>query len=133
MPRRSRHDPIPSDQLPAVIPSTTSDKGSDVAPKPDSVPAHVWTTLQAAGERAADKLLDMLSSKKFDRLRPSEQARLVELALNRAYGPPIKREMSLTLTGNVSDAVAASLATLSATDLPEMAGRSRPANKPKAI
>jgi hypothetical protein len=77
--------------------------------------------LQSAGHTAAERLDELLRSSGFKRLRPSEQAKLIELALNRAYGPPIKREMSVTLSGNVSDAVAASLARLSAYDLPENA------------
>jgi hypothetical protein len=95
--------------------------------RPPDIPPETWQALQDAGHSAAERLRDLLQAKAFERLKPSDQARLIELALNRAYGPPIKREMSLTLSGNVSDAVAASLARLSAVDLPEFAtdGRER--------
>tara|TARA_R110002167_G_scaffold74809_6_gene209113 strand:- start:1162 stop:1569 length:408 start_codon:yes stop_codon:yes gene_type:complete len=135
MARRTRHD-RPTEQATPPEPSNTQlvdDTADDTQQRPSAIPPNVWVLLQSAGERAAGKLNDMLSSIKFDRLKPTEQARLVELALNRAYGPPIKREMSLQLTGNVSDAVAASLASLSATDLPELSGKPKPTKPPRAI
>jgi len=84
----------------------------DVAPalRPDHVPAHVWHLLQAAGEVAAQRLHDILSAPSFSRLRPSEQTKLIELALTRAYGQPVKREVRIDLSGGDADAVAASLA-----------------------
>lgn len=88
---------------------------------PDGIPAETWALLRSAGHTAAERLDTMLKSSSFNRLKASDQARLVELALNRAYGPPVKREMSLTLSGDVSDAVATSLARLSSVDLPEIA------------
>jgi hypothetical protein len=91
--------------------------------RPTTIPPDVWTQLQAAGATAAERLADLLASKAFERLKPPDQARLIELALNRAYGPPIKREMTLSLSGNVSDAVAASLARLSSADLPELGSK----------
>ena len=62
----------------------------------------------------------MIAAKSFERLKPADQARLIEMALNRAYGPPVKREMTLSLSGTVSDAVAESLGRLAAADLPEL-------------
>lgn len=93
--------------------------------RPSTIPAEVWAALQDAGQAAAERLRDLLKAKAFERLKPGDQARLIELALNRAYGPPIKREMTLSLSGNVSDAVAASLARLSASDLPEFGQKRR--------
>jgi len=135
MARRTRHD-RPTEQAtpPEPINTPPADDTADTEQqRPTAIPPNVWVLLQSAGERAAGKLNDMLSSAKFDRLKPTEQSRLIELALNRAYGPPIKREMSLQLTGNVSDAVAASLASLSATDLPELSGKPKPTKPPRAI
>jgi len=91
--------------------ATATEPGDAVpALRPDHVPAHVWHLLQAAGEVAAQRLHDILSSPSFSRLRPSEQTKLIELALTRAYGQPVKREVRIDLSGGDADAVAASLA-----------------------
>jgi hypothetical protein len=91
--------------------------------RPDAIPPEVWQDLQGAASMAAQRLRDLIEKKSFERLKPSDQARLIELAFNRAYGPPIKREMSLTLSGTVSDAVAESLGRLAASDLPEFSDK----------
>jgi hypothetical protein len=105
----------------------TPDEGA--AKRPDNIPPATWQALSEAGHVAAERLLDLLQGKSFERLKAGDQARLIELALNRAYGPPIKREMSLTLSGTVSDAVAESLSNLASVDLPEMATHGRKAHK----
>lgn len=101
-----------------IIPLADGDE-SVTEGRPDAIPPAVWADLQGAASVAAQRLRDLLEHKSFERLRPSDKARLIELALTRAYGPPIKREMSLTLSGTVSDAVAESLGRLAASDLPE--------------
>jgi len=95
--------------------------------RPDAIPPEAWAALQEAGQAAAERLRDLIAAKSFERLRPSEQARLIQLALDRAYGPPVKREMSLTLSGNVSDAVAESLGRLASAELPEFTADGRKA------
>lgn len=88
-----------------------------------SIPPETWALIQKAGHRAAEALSDLLDPKSLEKLKPGDKLRALELAFARAYGPPIKREVSVTLSGDVSDAVSASLAGLAARDLPEM-GRS---------
>ena len=110
------------------LPTVVSDNSQEQAPpggerlpgKPENIPAHVWALLQEAGEIAAQRLLEELQSAAFSRLKPGDKARLIELALTRSYGPPIKREMTLSLSGTVSDAVAESLGRLASSDIPEM-------------
>ena len=110
-------------------PTSTDSEQDAPAKRPDNIPPATWQALSEAGHQAAERLLDLIKAKSFERLKPTDQARLIELALNRAYGPPIKREMSLTLSGNVSDAVAESLGALAGTSLPEFSRDSRKAGK----
>ena len=107
-----------------LIPPESGDADPEPpAERPQNIPPAAWAALQEAGVAAAERLRDMLASKAFERLKAGDKARLIELALTRAYGPPIKREMTLSLSGNVSDAVAASLSRLAAADLPELRNR----------
>ena len=96
------------DTAPSAAPSVPDDVPATL--RPDHIPEHVWHLLQQAGEVAAQRLHDLLSKPSFARLRPSEQIKLVDLALTRAYGQPIKREVRIDLSGGDADAVAASLA-----------------------
>lgn len=83
------------------------------------VPPETWAALSRAGHSAAQRLLELIEGRGWSALKPGDKARLIELALTRAYGPPVQRTASLELRGTVSDAVADSLARLSAVDLPE--------------
>ena len=103
-----------------ILPFVDQPETVDESPRPDAIPPAVWALLQEAGSVAAGRLLDLLHSKAFERLKVGDQTRLIQLALDRAYGPPIKREMSLTLSGTVSDAVSEALAAHAGLDLPEM-------------
>ena len=95
------------------------DDASDVPAAPqEGIPAHVWQTLQEAGEEAAQRLLELLQPPRFNKLAGSVQRALLDLALTRAYGLPIRRAVSVNLTSDDADAVAASLASL-ADSLPE--------------
>jgi hypothetical protein len=115
-----RH-PLPSDAdmaTPALSgevyePSSPSSLGADIPP-------HVWALLQQAGETAATRLVQVLQSPRFTSYAPSAQRGLIELALTRAYGLPIRKALNLNLSTSDSDAVAASLADLAA-NLPENA------------
>lgn len=91
----------------------TSPLGADIPP-------HVWALLQTAGEAAALRLVQVITSPKFATYAPSAQRGLIELALTRAYGLPIRKSLSVNLSTSDSDAVAASLADL-ASNLPENA------------
>ena len=65
--------------------------------------------MQSAGEAAAQRLLDLLNSPSFTSYAPSAKARLIELALTRAYGLPVRRSIDVQLSSSDADAVAASL------------------------
>lgn len=56
--------------------------------RPLDIPADVWAVIQENGRLATEKLHDILASPRFDRLRAGEQAKLIALAQNRAYGLP---------------------------------------------
>lgn len=94
------------------LPEARSDRRGDVPPE-------TWAALSKAGHSAAQRLLELIEGRGWSSLKPGDKARLIELALTRAYGPPVQRTASLELRGTVSDAVADSLAKLSAIDLPE--------------
>ena len=79
------------------------------------IPPHVRDILADAGERAADRLRDILASPSFPSLPATAQRALIDLALTRAYGLPVRRSVNVEVG---ADAVAASLASLSA-HLPE--------------
>jgi hypothetical protein len=76
--------------------------------------------LQEAGEEAAQRLLELLQPLTFKALPGSVQRALLDLALTRAYGLPVRRSVSVNLSSDDADAVAASLASL-ADSLPERA------------
>ena len=65
-------------------------RGAQVTPlgKPDNIPADVWNLIQESGRVATERLHELLVSTRFTRLRSSDQARLIKLAQDRAYGAP---------------------------------------------
>lgn len=60
----------------------------EMALKPDDIPAEVWAMIQENGELATRRLNEILGSPRFARLRAGDQAKLIALAQNRAYGMP---------------------------------------------
>lgn len=82
------------------------------------IPAHVWAILQTAGEEGAQRLLELLQSPKFKSYAPTAQKSLIELALTRAYGLPVRRSVNVDLNSDDTDAIAASLLDLQSA-LPE--------------
>lgn len=76
--------------------------------------------LQEAGELAAQRLVELLQSPRFPAYSPQAQRGLIELALTRAYGLPIRKALNLNLSTSDADAVAASLNDL-VQNLPEHA------------
>jgi len=99
----------------------TGGKGATGADVAEGIPAHVWALLSEAGELAAERLRDILASPRFASFRPSEQRALIDLALTRAYGLPVRRSLSVSLSSSDTDAIAASLIGLQDA-LPERAG-----------
>lgn len=111
--------------------NATQDAAQALQAQSSHIPPSVWQTLQDAGQIAAEKLLALLNNATFDTLAPRDKRALIELALTRAYGLPVKREVSVSLSSSDGDAVAASLAALSArVTLPEYAP-SRARRKPQ--
>lgn len=56
--------------------------------RPDDIPADVWNLIQDNGRLATERLNEILASPRFTRLRAGDQAKLIALAQNRAYGQP---------------------------------------------
>lgn len=101
------------------------------SPLSQDIPPHVWSLLQEAGEAAAQRLVELLTSPAFKSYSPQAQRGLIELALTRAYGLPVKRALNLNLSTSDADAVAMSLADLAA-NLPETA-QTRAARGPQDV
>lgn len=121
-PKRSPKGPV-RHALPAP-PQDSEALSGDVLPDATSlnadIPPHVWQMLQQAGETAAARLVQILQSPRFASYAPSAQRGLIELALTRAYGLPIRKALNVNLSSSDADAVAASLSDL-AGSLPETA------------
>ena len=114
-----------SEDLPAVSKTTADQTPSEGG---EAIPDHVWQVLQQAGDKAAQRLLELLEAASFSKLAPTAQARVIELALTRAYGLPVRRSVNVDLSSSDADAVAASLAAL--TDaLPERQRSAHSASK----
>jgi hypothetical protein len=116
-----RHTLPPQDAAPADNPPALSgDVLPSASPLGADIPPHVWNLLQQAGELAAQRLVQIIQSPRFTSYAPSAQRGLIELALTRAYGLPVRKALNLNLSSSDADAVAASLADL-AGNLPETA------------
>lgn len=115
-------------EAPSSAPQEPSPDGLDgqvLPPHATDIPPHVWAMLQEAGEVAASRLVTILKSQAFMTYAPTAQKALIELALTRAYGLPVRKALNVNLSTSDADAVAASLADL-AQALPEhAAGRVR--------
>lgn len=115
-------------EAPPSAPQEPSSDGLDgqvLPPHATDIPPHVWAMLQEAGEVAASRLVAILKSQAFMTYAPTAQKALIELALTRAYGLPVRKALNVNLSTSDADAVAASLADL-AQALPEhAAGRVR--------
>lgn len=110
--KRGPVDILPPAQSGAVPPAEDDQQLAMSQQSPD-IPPHVWAILQDAGELAAGRLRDLLASPRFTSFRGSEQKALIELALTRAYGLPVRRSLSVNLESSDADAIAASLMGLS--------------------
>lgn len=100
---------LPRQAAPAPKPDSVDTQPDDALPPDAGIPAHVWATLQEAGEEAAQRLLELLDPVRFNKLAGSVQRALLDLALTRAYGLPVRRSVNVSLTSDDADAVAASL------------------------
>lgn len=89
--------------------------------RPDNIPAEVWDLIQENGELATKRLNEILTSPRFHRIRAGDQAKLIALAQNRAYGmPQSNRDNSSKRQTNASDVTQAALNALaSRAALPE--------------
>ena len=87
-----------------------------IVPSPnEKIPAHVWRKLSACGEKAAERLQEMLASKNFHQLRGSDKTALIRMAFEYAYGKPdapLKRSVSLNLSSDNTDAIQAAMTKL---------------------
>lgn len=108
----------PSPDTPPPL-STDGELVGPIGPIGEGIPPHVWAVLQQAGEVAAQRLLEILAAPSFKTLPASAQRGLLELALVRAYGLPVRRAVNVNLSSTDADAVAASLADM-AQHLPEV-------------
>ena len=88
--------------------------------KPDDIPMHVWDLIQENGEIATEKLNQILLSPRFMRIRPGDQAKLIALAQNRAYGTPKQNKVDPRRSTGLIDVTAKELQDLAnRTMLPE--------------
>ena len=102
----------------SALPAPPSDKpaqGQDTLPDAaphEGIPSHVWALLQEAGEEAAARLVELMQPVRFNKLPATVQRALLDLALTRAYGLPVRRSVAVNLSTSDADAVAASLVEL---------------------
>lgn len=89
--------------------------------RPDNIDAETWALIQENGRIATERLNEILVSPKFLRLRAGDQAKLIALAQNRAYGlPQTNRHDSNKRKGTITDVTASELRQLAdRTTLPE--------------
>lgn len=87
--------------------------------KPDNIPHDVWLLVLENGRLATERLNEILRSPRFARLRAGDQAKLIKLAQDRAYGAPAAPKLDNN-KGKVLDLTAEGMRALSSrTDLPE--------------
>lgn len=90
--------------------------------KPDSIPHDVWIVVQENGRLATERLNEILNSRQFMRLRAGDQAKLIKLAQDRAYGAP-QAQKETKNTGKFFDMTAEEMNKLSKrAALPEYRG-----------
>lgn len=80
--------------------------------RPDDVPSDVWDMMLENGELATTRLNEILTSARFSRLRASDQAKLIALAQNRAYGTPKQNRVDPKRGGQLIDVTAHELGRL---------------------
>ncbi len=92
--------------------------------RPDHIDADTWELMQENGRMATERLNEILLSPKFMRLKPSDQARFIKLAQDRAFGVPVTHKVDNTgRGGKFNDVTAATLRQLvDRTSLPEYQG-----------
>lgn len=54
--------------------------------QPDHIDDATWSLIQDTGRLATEKLWQILNSPRFERYRPADQARLIKMAQDRAFG-----------------------------------------------
>lgn len=76
---------------------------------PDGIAPETWNLIKENGHLATVRLNEILNSKRFHRLSASSQARLIQLAQDRAFGKPIAQK-AVTKSLVITDATARALA-----------------------
>ncbi len=88
--------------------------------QPDNIPDDVWELIQDNGRLATERLNEILISPRFHRLRAGDQAKLIKLAQDRAYGIAAAPRDLKPKGGRLGDEVARQLNSLEdRTTLPE--------------
>ena len=85
------------------------------AHKEEHIPDDVWEIIQDNGRLATKRLNELLTSHRFHRYKASDQAKLISLAQDRAYGKPnpgIKKVVKATIDLGSKDATNASIKNL---------------------
>lgn len=96
----------------AVIADEVDGEVEELNARPDDIPEDVWKLIQENGRLATERLNEILVSPKFIRLRASDQAKLIALAQNRAYGMPKQNRVDPKKPGMLTDATAHTLRAL---------------------
>lgn len=91
--------------VPATDGGMTAHGGAESGP--EHIPPDQWALIQRTGAIANRRLHDLLASPRFSRLKSSEQAKLIALAQDRAFGkaaPGVKQKITTHVT--ITDATA---------------------------
>lgn len=57
--------------------------------RPDNIDAETWELIQDTGREACARLYEIITGPRFHRIRAGDQAKLIALAQNRAFGMPM--------------------------------------------
>ena len=89
--------------------------------RPDNIPKKTWDLIKENGHLATTRLNEILRSPRFSRLKAGDQAKLIALAQNRAYGNPVAHKQDTgKKRGNMKDVINAELDNMAMrTNLPE--------------
>lgn len=83
--------------------------------KPDDIPSDVWNLIQENGRLATERLNSLLSSPRFARYKVADQAKLIAMAQDRAYGKARTNSAAVEAKrrGGMFDATAEAMSELS--------------------
>lgn len=74
----------------------SEDAADTVVPmgKPDNIDSETWDLIQETGKLATERLYEILASPRFLRLRAGDQAKVIKIAQDRAFGVPTSNRES---------------------------------------